>query len=103
MYFKATGIGDESCIGLMTESSSWEVSESFAADRQSLEQLTVSVLMLLAKLATYSVQLKKESLHLSTGVLLNDLATWYDKYMKKEAKKRPNAIPIPTKDKTNPT
>ena len=76
MYFKATGIVNESCVGMMTKSSSWAVPESFAISGQSLKQLMVPVLLLLTKLVTYTVQLRHERLHLSTGVLFADLATW---------------------------
>ena len=102
LCFKATGIANKYCLEIMTESSRWAVSKSFATDNQYLEQLTVHTLLLLAKLATYSVQLRKESLHLSTGVLFNNLATCYNSYMKKKLKKRHHVIPIPIKDKLNP-
>ena len=39
---------------------------------------------------------------MTTGVLFINLATWYEKYMKKEAKTRPKAIPPQTKDKVTP-
>ena len=71
---------------MVTESSSWAVPESFAISNQSLDQLTVPVILLLTKLATYSVQQSQESLHLTTGVLFADLAMWYEKYRKKEVK-----------------
>ena len=87
IYFKATGIGNESCLGMMTESSSWVVLDSFATSGQSLEQLTVPALLLLTKLATYLVQLRQESLHLSTGLFFADLATWYKKIHEEGVKK----------------
>ena len=83
LYFQAIGAANKSCLGMVTESSSWAVLESIATDNQSLDQLTVPVLLLLTKLATYSVQLRKESLNLFTGVLFNTMTTWYDKYMKR--------------------
>ena len=70
---------------MMTDFSSWAVPEYFATSRQSLEQLTVPVLLLLTKLFTDTLQLRHERLDLTTGVLLADLATWYANYMKKEA------------------
>ena len=74
---------------MMTESSSWAVPETFATTSQYLEQLTVLVLLLLTKLVTYTVQLRNEKLHLTTGVLFTDVSTWYEKQMKKETKRRP--------------
>ena len=55
IYFKATGIANVSCLGMMAEYSTWVVPESFATNNPSLEQLTVLVLLLLTKLATYSI------------------------------------------------
>ena len=52
LYFKNTGIVNKSFLGMMTESSSWAVPESFDTSGQSLEQLTVPVLLLLTKLST---------------------------------------------------
>ena len=92
LYFKATGIIHNFCLGIMMESSSWALPEYFVTSGQSLEQLIVPVRLLFTKLATYYVQQRHESLHLTTGVLFTDLATWYENYMKKEAKKRPKAI-----------
>ena len=68
---------------MMIEHSIWALPEFSETEHQALEQLAVLVLLLLTKLATYYVQLRKELLHLSTGVLFNDLVTWYEKYMKK--------------------
>ena len=59
LYFQASEIAYKYCIGMMTESSSYAVPDSFATEIQSLEQLTVPVLLFLTKLATYSVQLRK--------------------------------------------
>ena len=92
IYFQATCIANQSCLGMMIESSSWAVLDSFETETQSLEQVTVLLLLLLTKLAKYSVHLSKEPLHLCTGVIFNNLPTWYDKYMKsslKEAKGPP--------------
>ena len=63
--------------------------------------VTVPSLQIIASLRipTYSVQLRKKSLYLSTWVLFTELATWYEKYTKKETTKRPKVIPIPTKKK----
>ena len=75
LYFKSTGIVNEYCLVIMTESSSWAVPESFATTSQSLEQLTVPMLLLITKLATYTVQLRDKKLHLTTGVLFTDIST----------------------------
>ena len=55
MYFKATGIANKSCLGMMTENSSWTVPESFATETEALKQLKVPGLLLLKKLGTYSI------------------------------------------------
>ena len=77
--------------------------EFFATSGQSLEQLTVPVLLLLTKLATYTIQLRNEKLHLITGVLFNDITTWYEKHVKKDSKNRPKAIVPDSKNKATPT
>ena len=95
LYFKSMGITDELCLGMRMDHAIWAVPDLFATDTEALEQLMVPVILLLTKLATYSLQLRKEYLYLCTGVLLADLSTWYDRYVKKEAKKEPNAIKDP--------
>ena len=37
LYFKSTGIVNESCLGMMTQSSSWTVPDSFTTTSQPLE------------------------------------------------------------------
>ena len=103
LYFKDMGIVNESCLGIMTDSSSWAVPESLSTTSQSLEHLTVPVLLLLTKLATYTVQLRNEKLHLTMGVLFTDVRTWYNKQLKKEIKKRPKAVIQDVKIQTTPT
>ena len=43
----------------------------------------------------YTVLPRKEPLHLSTGILVGYLATWYDRYQNKESNKRPKVLSKP--------
>ena len=95
VYFNVAGITNESCLGMMTRNRSWSLVESFSTKKQDMNQLAVPVTLLLSKLATYTILLRKKSQHISSDVLLSDLATLYKKYYERKLKKKLNRLPLP--------
>ena len=54
-YFLRIGIANESCLSMMSSYASWVPPNNFSTLTQTYELITVPVLMMLAKLASYAV------------------------------------------------
>jgi len=81
-YFVHTGIHDEEYVSFMTNYVDWTPPQTIATPKQKMSLISISITLLLSKIASYTVALQEEKLYLSPGIRYCALTTWFAKYNK---------------------
>ena len=72
-YFVCIGIANESCLSMMSSYASWVPPTTFQTTSQKYDLITVPVMMMLAKLATYAVVFEQCNMHISKSATFDEL------------------------------
>ena len=82
-YFLCIGIANKSCLSMMSSYASWVPPTNFSTQSQTYKLITVPVLMMLAKLASYAVIFNANSLHMTPGATFDELTAQNMMFSKK--------------------
>ena len=74
-YFAHTGIRNEEFLIFMTNYVGWLPPHTFAIPPQKMNLISITVTLLLSKIASYTVALQEEKLYLSPGIGYRGLST----------------------------
>jgi hypothetical protein len=82
-YFLRIVIANKSCLSMMSSYASWVPPNKFSTLTQTYALITVPILMMLAKLASYAVIFNANNLHMTLGATYDKLTASYVIFSKK--------------------
>jgi len=93
-YFAHTGIHNKEYLSFMTNYVDWPLLQTIAIPKQKMNLISISVIFLISKIASYTIFLQEEKLYLSPGIEYRALTIWFAEYNKTSTKNLNKSIQI---------